>query len=177
VSDDVELVWTPTIAAVDAAVRARRRATRVTWLEWVFSGAGIAFFGAGVYAGQLGAVLPLVLCVLFGSGLWGFGYRWVVHYRYNPQLFTEVRLTLTDAGIVENQAGVTINVAWDHWSSYLHMRDAIAVMAANNGNTSFILLHRRAAPDDATWADVLTRVESHLPPHPHDPGRRESVRS
>lgn len=113
--EDIELVWTPTIAAVDAAQRARRRATRVTWLEWAFCGAAIVFVAPGVPTADPYALFVVVLCVLLATGLWGFGYRWVVHYRFNPQLYTEARITLTDDGIVETQAGTTVHVPWERW--------------------------------------------------------------
>lgn len=120
------------------------------------------------------ALFVVVLCVLLATGLWGFGYRWIVHYRFNPQLYTEARITLTDDGVVESQAGTTVHVAWNRWSSLLHMRDAVILMMADKGNGLFLLLHRRAVPDEATWSTVLDRVESHVRPHPHDPGRRKS---
>ncbi len=174
VPEDIELAWTPTIAAVEAAQRARRRATRVTWLEWAFCGAAIVFVAPGVPTADPYALFVVVLCVLLATGLWGFGYRWAVHYRFNPQLYTEARITLTDDGIVETQAGTTVHVPWERWSSLLHMRDAVILMMADKGNGLFLLLHRRAVPDDATWADVLDRVEGRVRPHPHDPGRRKS---
>jgi len=176
VPTQLELVWTPTIAEVERAIRARRRATRVVWLERGFGAAGVVLFGADLLTGDWVALPFLVYFLLLAAGAWGFAYRWLFTWRRNPQLFTdEVRQILTDEGILGIQGSVTTNSSWDRWASLLHLRDAVMVVASNKGNTSFVLLQRGGAKDDAQWAVVLDLVEGHVPAHPRDPGRQIAI--
>jgi hypothetical protein len=169
-ADEFVLVWTPTLRELEAAIRARRRATRVTWLEWGFGGLGAVVFGSALASGTWSAGFAFVLSILWGTGLWGFGYRWLFYWRRNPHAFAELRQVVSETGVTEAQAGQVSSFEWAYWGSLLHLRHALLLTVSPKGNTGFVVLARRGLAHPNDWPALVALVTRQVSARPAGKG-------
>jgi hypothetical protein len=164
----IVLEWTPTLGQLERGVRARRRATKVVWLEWGFGTVAFLIFLPGALNGDVSVWPVLVIAILYGSGLWGFGYRWLFYWRRHPDSFAPDRMEVAESGIVDVQAGVTRQFEWSHWRALLHYRDGLLLMTSPKGNAGVLFVPRAAAANDEDWSEVTSVIGNHVPAHPRD---------
>jgi hypothetical protein len=153
----IALEWTPTLRQLERGVRARRRATRVAWLEWGLGAVAFLVFLPGALNGESAAWPGLVISVLYGTGLWGFGYRWLFYWRRHPDSFAPDRMEVAESGIVDAQAGVTQRFEWNHWRALLHYRDGLLLMTSTKGDAGVLFLPSAAAVNADEWSEVRRR--------------------
>lgn len=167
-----ELSWQPTVADYEQLFRAKRRATRVVWLE---RGAGallVLGWAQGVIHADPVAIFFFLLGVSMATGVYLRTYRWLFTYRRHPSMFLLTRSTVDEQEIREIDDESDVRMAWSRWKAVLHLPDRLILMTETGGNCSMTYLPKRGLADPEQWPALVRLVESRVPDHPNDPRPR-----
>jgi len=167
-----ELAWQPTLADLEGADRAKRRATRVVWLD---RGVGALLALGSIPAlihGDPVAIFFFVFGISLAADLYGRAYKRLFFYRRHPHIFEPTQITLTAAGIDETDGRSAVHSDWGRWRAVLHQDDRLILMTATGGNCGLFPLPKRALLDQEQWDALVRLVESRVPDHPRDPSPR-----
>lgn len=167
----------PTIADIEHAIAAKRRATKVFWLDLAGGLLITAMACLGILIllfdplsrsplAMASTLLLLVWGILILTGHYGRAYRRLFVYRNDPDLFLDMTITLDDEGIRSVDTHHDERTTWAAWKAWIRTKDGIALLTSVKGAAGYEILPRRALTEPSRWNEMLAFVSAHVPRHP-----------
>ena len=160
-----ELRWTPTVRDFERAVMAKRRATRVLWLDRGLGGL-LAVFCAIRLQQSVSSSLPgFLLGLALATGVWGRVYRRLFVWRH-ANVFVPTHTVVTSDGLEDTNGLKTVRTAWEGWAVHVPLDDMLVLLTSAKGDAGMGLLPMRGLSDSGDWPDLVALVTEHVPLHP-----------
>ena len=155
----------------ERAVMAKRRATRVVWLDRGLGGLLAVFCAFGLRQSVASSLPGVLLGLALATGVWGRLYRRLFVWRH-ANVFTPIYTVVTADGLEDTDGLKTVRTAWEVWAAYVPLDDMLVLMASTGGSSELGVLPRWGLTDAADWPALVALVEVDVPLHPKLASRR-----